>query len=70
LFQIARDSGATLSECAFSLKKRTSLEKAHIKTRPLQGFTSKEPGMKEVFEFNHKILGGLSMQDPQGSPTI
>jgi hypothetical protein len=26
LFQIARGSGATLSECAFSLKKRTSLK--------------------------------------------
>jgi hypothetical protein len=52
------------------LKKHTSLEKAHIKTRPLQGFTSKEPEIKEVFEFNHEMLGGLLMQDPQGSPTI
>jgi hypothetical protein len=46
-----------------------SLERLH-QTRPLPGFTSKEARMKEVFEFNHKMLGGLSMQDPQGSPTI
>jgi hypothetical protein len=44
--------------------------KNFIKTRPLQGFTLKEPGMKEVFEFNHEMLGGLSMRDPQGSPTM
>jgi hypothetical protein len=24
---------------------------------------SKEPGTKEAFEFNHEMLGGLSMQD-------
>jgi hypothetical protein len=30
--------------------------KDFFKTRPLQGFTSKEPGMKEVFEFNHEML--------------
>ena len=29
LFQIARGSGATLSECTFSSKKRTSLSKKH-----------------------------------------
>jgi hypothetical protein len=44
--------------------------KDFIKTRPLQGFTSKEAGMKEVFEFNHEILRGLSMRDLQGSPTM
>jgi hypothetical protein len=37
-----------------------------FKTRPLEGFTSKEPGMKKVFEFNHEMLGGLSIRDPQG----
>jgi hypothetical protein len=44
--------------------------KDFFKTRPLQGFTSKEPGMKEVFEFNHEMLEGLSIRDPQGSVTI
>ena len=49
-----------------------------FKIGPLQGFTSKEPGPslirqaklgnKEAFEFNHEMLGGLSMRDPQGSP--
>jgi hypothetical protein len=41
-----------------------------FKTGSLQGFMSKEPGTKEVFEFNHEILRGLSMQNPQGFPTI
>jgi hypothetical protein len=31
--------------------------KDFFKKRPLQGFTSKELGMKEVFEFNHEMLG-------------
>jgi hypothetical protein len=44
--------------------------KDFFKTRPLQGFTSKEPEMKEAFKFNHEMLGGLSIQDPQGSITI
>jgi hypothetical protein len=44
--------------------------KDFIKTKSLKGFTSKEPGMKEVFEFNHEMLGGLLMRDPQGSPTM
>jgi hypothetical protein len=44
--------------------------KDFFKTRPLQGFTSKELGMKEVFEFNHEMLRGLSIQDPQGFVTI
>jgi hypothetical protein len=44
--------------------------KDFFKTRPLQGFTSKEPGMKEVFEFNHEMLGSLSIPDLQGSITI
>jgi hypothetical protein len=44
--------------------------KDFFKTRPLQGFTLKEPGMKEVFEFNHEMLRGLSTQDPQGFVTI
>jgi hypothetical protein len=35
-----------------------------FKAGPLQGFTSKELGTKEVFEFNHEMLGGLSMQHP------
>jgi hypothetical protein len=39
-------------------------------TGPLQGFTLKELGMKEVFEFNHKMLGGLSMRVPQGFPMM
>jgi hypothetical protein len=42
LFQTARGSGATLSDCTFSLKKRTSL-KDFFQERPLQGFSSKEP---------------------------
>jgi hypothetical protein len=44
--------------------------KYFFKTIPLQGFTSKEPGMKEVFEFIHEMLKGLSIQDPQGSVII
>jgi hypothetical protein len=43
--------------------------KDFIETRPLEGFTSKEPGMKEVFKFNHEILGSLLIWDPQGSIT-
>jgi hypothetical protein len=43
LFQIARGSRATLSECPFSLEKCTSL-KDFFQKRPLQGFSSKEPG--------------------------
>jgi hypothetical protein len=44
--------------------------KDFFKTRPLQGFTTKEPGTKEVFEFNHEMLGGLSIWDPQDSVII
>jgi hypothetical protein len=29
-----------------------------FKIGPLQGFTSKESGIEEVFEFNHEMLGG------------
>jgi hypothetical protein len=68
LFQIARGSGATLGEFPFSLKNARHL-KDFIKTRSLQGFMSKEPGIKEVFEFNHEMFGSL-MRDPQGSPTM
>jgi hypothetical protein len=41
LFQIARGLGATLSECPYSPKKRTS-QKNFFKKRPLQGFSSEE----------------------------
>jgi hypothetical protein len=44
--------------------------KDFFKIGPLQDFTSKEPGTKEVFEFNHEMLGGLSMRDPHDSPTM
>jgi hypothetical protein len=67
LFQIARGSEATL---ALFLQKIACHLEDFFKTGPLQGFTLKEPGMKKVFEFNHKMLRGLSMQDPQGSPTM
>jgi hypothetical protein len=55
---------------ALFLRKITHHLEDFFKTGPLQGFTSKEPEMKEVFEFNHEMLGGLSMRDPQGSPTM
>jgi hypothetical protein len=38
-----------------------------FKIGPLQGFTSKEPGTKEVFEFSHKMLG-LVDAGPIGFP--
>jgi hypothetical protein len=77
LSQIARGSGATLSECAFSLKKRTSLRrffsrkdhfKASLRKNLTQACFTKQD--KEAFKFNHKMLGGLSMHDPQGYPVI
>ena len=40
LFQIARGSGATLSECTFSLKKRTS-QKRLLQGKPLQDLKTK-----------------------------
>ena len=40
LFQIARGSGATLSECTFSSKKPTSLRRL-LQDRPLQGFKTR-----------------------------
>ena len=40
LFQIARGSGATLSECTFSSKNRTS-QKRLLQGRPLQDLTTK-----------------------------
>jgi hypothetical protein len=52
------------------LRKIACHLKDFFKTRPLQGFTSKEPRMKEVFKFNHEMLGGLSIRDLQGSITI
>jgi hypothetical protein len=42
LLQIARGSGAILSECTFSLKKH--ITQGFFQERPLQGFSSKEPG--------------------------
>ena len=76
LFQIARGSGATLSECTFSSKERTTLKrlsrqdhsKASRRKNPDQAwFTRQSLGNKEAFEFNHEMLGGLSMRDPWGT---
>jgi hypothetical protein len=61
--------GATLNECDFSLKDRTSLG-GLLQNKTTSRLHIEEPGMKEVFEFNHEMLGGLSIQDPQGSVTI
>jgi hypothetical protein len=33
-------------------------------------FTTRGQRNKEAFEFNHEMLGGLSMWDPQGSPAM
>jgi hypothetical protein len=65
LFQIARGSGAILSECPFSLKKRTSLknylekttsrflfERTRIKLVP----PDKTRENKKASEFNHETL--------------
>ena len=45
LFQIARGSGATLSECTFSLKKHTS-PKGLLQDRPLQDLMTKRTWTK------------------------
>jgi hypothetical protein len=63
LFQIARGSGLHLVSALFLQKIARHLED-FFKIGPLQGFTSKEPRAKEVFEFNHEMLRGLSMRDP------
>jgi hypothetical protein len=79
LFQIARGSGATLSECLFLWKcahhsrifsrKTTSrflFERTWIKlVSPGETWRN-----KKVFEFNHKMLGGLLIRDPQGSSKV
>jgi hypothetical protein len=73
LFQTARDSGATLSECPFSPKKCTSLKdlfkKDHFKVslwkNPDQACSLGETWRnKKAFEFNHETLRGLSIRDP------
>jgi hypothetical protein len=58
LFQISKRLGGLHSMSAIFLWKITCHLKDFFKIRSLQGFTSKEPGMKEVFEFNHEMLGG------------
>jgi hypothetical protein len=55
LFQIARGSGATLNECA-----RHS--KYFFKIRPLQDFTSKEPGTSLIHQAKPEKQGGLRVQ--------
>jgi hypothetical protein len=77
LFQTARGSGATLSECTFSIKKRTSI-KEFFQEKTTSRFLFERirielvpPGKtrenKKVSEFNHETLGGLSIWDPQDS---
>jgi hypothetical protein len=61
LFQIARGSGATLSECAFS-SKSAHHSKNFFKTGPLQGFTSKEPGPHLIRQAKPEKQGGLRVQ--------
>jgi hypothetical protein len=55
LFQIARGSGATLSECA-----RHSND--FFKTGPLQGFTLKEPGPSLIHQAKSEKQGDLRVQ--------
>jgi hypothetical protein len=59
LFQIARDAGATLSECVFSSKKHTSLKRLF---KDVQGFTSKEPGPSLIRQEKPEKQGGLRVQ--------
>ena len=73
--QIARGSGATLSECTFFEKCASpkdftehlmaSLTKAVGLHLFLLGKTRRN---KKAFEFNHDTLGGLTNQGPRGSP--
>jgi hypothetical protein len=74
LFQIARDSGATLSECPFSSKKCTSLRRLaqdrttlrlHVeRTRTKLDSPGKARETRRPLSSTMKCLGGLSMQDP------
>ena len=84
MFQIARGSGATLSECTFSSKKHTSLSKKHTPPKdPKKRYmvSLKKALGRRLFllgktwrnktrlpEFNHEVLGGLSMRDPRDTP--
>jgi hypothetical protein len=61
LFQIARGSGATLSECAFS-RKSTRHSKDFFKIGPLQDFTSKEPGTSLIHQAKPEEQGGLRVE--------
>jgi hypothetical protein len=71
LFQIARGSGATPSGCTFFVKSAFHLdvlqEHFQISFRKLPGSTLFLLGRtwrnKKVFEFNHELLRGLSIQD-------
>jgi hypothetical protein len=58
LFQIARGTGATLSECVFS-SKNARHSKDFFKTGPLQDFTSKEPGPNLIRQAKLEKQGGL-----------
>jgi len=64
------------SVSAFFQKKRTSLKellqdrttsRLHVERTQPAWFTRQSQGNKEASEFNHEMLGGLSMRDPQGS---
>ena len=77
MFQIARGSGATPRWMYFFFKKHTpledlkkrymvSLQKALGRRLFLLGKTWRNK--IRFLEFNHEVLGGLSMQDPWDTP--
>jgi hypothetical protein len=62
LCQIARGTGATLSECTFFYEKSARHSWESFKIWPLQGFTSKEPGPSLIHQAKPGKQGGLRVQ--------
>ena len=71
LFQIARGSGATLSECTFFLEKSARHQEDFYKTNHFKDSCQKEPGPSNIRVLFDKKLGRgirtISRQDPLAS---
>ena len=77
LFQIARGSGATPSWVCFFFRKAHTTQRSQ---EALHDFTPESLGRRlfllgktwrnktRLLEFNHEVLGGLSMRDPRDTP--